>query len=317
VAGRAVKGAFLALLLFLAPAARADFRDFSALPVDGELERALAGIADQTLAAQPKLTRENLSITLIDLGREGSAARRASFQPEIGYHPASVVKLFFLVGAHERMRTGFLRTGPELERAMRDMIVDSSNDATAYVVDAITDTTAGPELEGRAWRKWSEKRMWVTRWFAARGYGIKAATKTFCEGPYGREKQILGVNRENRNRMTSADAAALVYDIVRGQAVSRAASDQMLALMRRDVAAQRSAEGENQVREFLGEALPDGSLLWSKAGWTSEVRHDAVYVELPGGRRFIAAVLTRGDAADVGLLPSIGRRLVALMETRG
>jgi hypothetical protein len=312
-----VKGAFLALLLVLGPAAAADFRDFTALPADPELERALAEIAVQILAEHPKLTRENLSITVIDLGREETSVRRASFQPDIGFHPASVVKLFFLVGAHERMRTGFLRRGPELERAMRDMIVDSSNDATAYVVDAITDTTAGPELEGRAWRKWSEKRMWVTRWFAARGYGIKAATKTFCEGPYGREKQILGANRENRNRMTSTDAAALVYDIVRGRAVSGAASDQMLALMRRDVATQRSAAGENQVREFLGEALPDGSRLWSKAGWTSEVRHDAIYAELTGGRRFIAAVLTRGDAANVALLPSIGRRLVALMEARG
>ena len=33
---------------------------------------------------------------------------------------------------------------PELRRGMRDMIVESLNEATGYLVDSLTDTTSGP-----------------------------------------------------------------------------------------------------------------------------------------------------------------------------
>jgi hypothetical protein len=54
-----------------------------------------------------------------------------------------------------------------------------------------------------------------------------------------------------------------------------------LALLERPLAPPRATE--NQVREFFGESLPEGARLWSKEGDTSEVRHDAAYVELPDG----------------------------------
>ena len=83
----------------------------------------------------------------------------------------------------------------------------------------------------------------------------------------------------------------------------------MLALLERPLAPPRPEE--NQVREFFGEALPEGSRLWSKEGDTSEVRHDAAYVELPDGKKFVVVILTRGAADDKRLLPAIGRNLLA------
>ena len=71
---------------------------------------------------------------------------------------------------------------------------------------------------------------------------------------------------------------------------------------------------ENQVKDFFGESLPPGSKLWSKEGDTSEVRHDAGYVELPNGRKFIVVILTRGAADDKTLLPSIGKHLLEEVE---
>ena len=44
---------------------------------------------------------------------------------------------------------------------------------------------------------------------------------------------------------------------------------------------QRRADPENQVDGFLGEGLPQGSLLWSKAGWMSQARHGGL-VETAG-----------------------------------
>ena len=83
----------------------------------------------------------------------------------------------------------------------------------------------------------------------------------------------------------------------------------MMGLLERPLAPTRP--DENQVAEFLGEGLPSGTRLRSKAGDTSEVRHDSAYVELPDGRKLIIVILTRGAADDKTLLPWIGKRLLA------
>ena len=61
-------------------------------------------------------------------------------------YPASVIKLFYLAAAHRWMEDNRLRDTPELRRAMRDMIVESYNEATHYVVDLLTDTTSDHHL---------------------------------------------------------------------------------------------------------------------------------------------------------------------------
>jgi beta-lactamase class A len=84
----------------------------------------------------------------------------------------------------------------------------------------------------------------------------------------------------------------------------------MLALLERPLEPARP--DENQVKDFFGESLPPGSKLWSKSGETSEVRHDAAYVELPDGRKLIIVIFTRvGD--EKRLLPAIGSRLLAAL----
>lgn len=83
----------------------------------------------------------------------------------------------------------------------------------------------------------------------------------------------------------------------------------MLSLLERPLAPPRPTE--NQVNGYFGESLPPGSKLWSKEGDTDEVRHDAAYIELPSGRKFIVIILTRGAADDKTLLPGIGKRLLA------
>ena len=282
------------------------------MPVDKELEESLALIAAQTLTEfeSLKLTPGNLSITLVDLSGD---PKRASFEGRIPYHPASVVKAFYLVSAHDQIKKGRLTMDEPLRRALRDMIVDSGNDATSYVVDRLTGTTSGPELQGRAFREFVDRRNLTNRYFRGMGYDLNANGKTWCEDVYGRERQILGTNRENRNRVTSDAVAALMLWIVRREAVSRDASEAMLSLMKRPLLTD-GAERDGQVADFTGESLPSGSRLWSKAGWTSEVRHDAAYVELPNGRRYVLAVLTRGTSqGNTRLLPAISARIVALM----
>lgn len=297
---------FVALCLLLAATARADFREFKNFPLDPSLQVALRRAAEETLKEYPKLGAENLAITIIDVTRN-STIERADVQGDAPFYPASVVKLFYMVETyHQHLE----KNDEDTPRALHEMIRVSDNDATAYIIDTITDTSSGPWLEGRALRKFLDKRGVVNRWFKSMDYDISAMAKPWSFGPFGRDKQLMGgPSRPNRNRATTNTVASLMLWIVRGRAVSPQASAEMLKLLERPLPPEPV---ENQVAEFIGEALPAGSHLWSKAGWTSEVRHDAAYLELPnGGKKLILVIFTQGIAEDKMLVPSIAKKVLA------
>jgi predicted amidohydrolase YtcJ/beta-lactamase class A len=252
------------------------------------------------------LTADKIALTVIDLN-DRQRPEWASHRGQEQIYPASVVKLFYLVAAHHQMESGALKQTPELERALRDMIVDSSNDATHLVVDAVTNTTAGPELDEAALGEWLEKRNAVNRYFAGLGYEkINVNQKPWCEGPYGRERQGLGPNFENRNKLTTEAVSRLMYEIVTGAAISRARSRAMMGLLRRDPFT-KSADADDQATGFLGKSLPAGSALYSKAGWTSSTRHDAAYIRLPNGAEYILTVFTVDNSGQGDILPFVSR----------
>ena len=193
---------------------------------------------------------------------------------------------------------------------MHDMIVDSTNEATALVLDTITGTTGGPELPQTDMLQWQDKRNWVNRYFAKMGYtGINANQKTFSEGPYGREREGRGKNFENNNRLTTDATARLLESIVKGKAVSAARSEQMMTLLMRDFTSP-SKDPDDQAHGFSGSALPHQAKLWSKAGWTSTTRHDATYIELPNGAKYIAVIFTTDNAKRAEIIPFIAGEIV-------
>jgi predicted amidohydrolase YtcJ/beta-lactamase class A len=254
------------------------------------------------------LTADKIALTVVDLNDREHPAW-ASHRGQERIYPASVVKLFYLVAAHHQMESGALKQTPELERALRDMIVDSSNDATHLVVDAVTNTTAGPELDERALGEWMEKRNAVNRYFAGLGYEkINVNQKPWCEGPYGRERQGLGPNFENRNKLTTDAVSRLMYEIVTSRAVSAARSRAMMNLLRRDPFS-KSADPDDQATSFLGKPLPTGAELYSKAGWTSSTRHDAAYIRLPNGAEYILTVFTVDNSRQADILPFVSRMI--------
>lgn len=297
----------LLFALVLALSANADYREFKDFPIDPSLETKLRHVAEATLKDFPKLKAEDLSMTLVDLTKMSTIAR-GDYHGDAPFYPASVVKLFFLAETFHQKKESL----SDVPRALGEMIHISDNDATAFILDVISDTSSGPELDGRALKKFIEKRSVVNRWLVPLGYDISAMAKPWSFGPYGRDVQLMGPNKENRNRATTNAVASLLLWIVRGRAVSPEASKAMMELLNRPLDTPR--KDENQVKEFLGESLPAGSKLWSKAGWTSEVRNDAAYIELPNGRKFILVVFTRGTADDVKLIPAIGTKVLAEMQ---
>ncbi|HAG81967.1 MAG TPA: serine hydrolase, partial [Cyanobacteria bacterium UBA12227] len=55
--------------------------------------------------------------------------------------------------------------------------------------------------------------------------------------------------------------------------------------------------------------------LWSKAGWTSQVRHDAAYIEIPSYPPYLLVVFTEGKAhsKNRAILPFISQQVVSVI----
>ena len=83
-----------------------------------------------------------------------SSARGAGWLEEKPIYPASVVKLFYACALENWLYRDLLIESSELRRAMTEMITNSSNDATSYIVDLLTATTSGPSLKGQRWEVW-------------------------------------------------------------------------------------------------------------------------------------------------------------------
>jgi beta-lactamase class A len=261
--------------------------------------------------ADKKLTENQLSITLIDL-RAPEHPATASFRGNERIYPASVVKLFYLVAVHRWLEDRKIQETDELKRAVRDMIVDSSNEATQYVVDVLTHTTGGFELSPKEMEEWQYMRNSVNRYYASLGYtNINVNQKTFCEDAYGREKVSRGPNGENRNKLTTEATARLLSEIVAGSAVNQAHSAQMMELLKRDYTG-TAKDSDDQGHGFTGIALQGspGAKLWSKAGWTSTTRHDAAYIELPNGAKFVLVTFTVDHANEREIIPTVARVII-------
>ncbi len=302
---------------------------------DEQLETLGTQVLEATWVEFPGLARNQIALTWIVYDspvpvNTGGALSPQDFwnYPVRGFnyrgveriYPASVVKLFYLVAVHEWLEKGMLQTGSELERAMGDMIVDSSNDATSLVIDMLTGTTSGPELPAGPFATWKSQRNIVNRYFQSLGRSemetINVNQKTWGDGPYGRERAFLGELMENRNMLTTNATALLLHSIVGGVAVSAARSQAMMALMKRSLnQGELPAQLENQVTGFLGAGLPQDTQLWSKAGWTSQVRHDAAYIELPGQQPYLLVVFVQGRAhsQNQAILPFISQQIAEVL----
>jgi beta-lactamase class A len=304
---------------------------------DSQLKTLAELALEATWAEFPNLQREQIALTWLVYDRPipvntGGAitadelwkypVRGFNYRGDERIYPASIVKLFYLLAMHEWLEQGMATPSAELDRAIRDMVVNSSNDATSLIVDTLTGTTSGPELSAGPFTTWQAQRNLINRYYQSLGWAeldsINVNQKTWSDGPYGRERIFVGAMRENRNMVTTDAVARLMHSIVGGAAVSSDRSSQMMALLHRDLKlAQVTPDPgeENQVNGFLGAGLPPESQIWSKAGWTSQVRHDAAYIELVDRQPFLAIVFTEGVANSQHrqILPFIADRLVSAM----
>ena len=284
-----------------------------------ELQTLLTDSVNQTISAfeSKNLKPEQISATLIDL-RDEKNIKMANVRGEEKIYPASVVKMFYMVALEKWLEEGKIKNTPEVERGLRDMIVDSSNEATQYILDVITGTSSGGELPPKEFEKWAFKRNAVNRYFASLGYqNINVNQKTFCEDAYGIEQQFRGYKGENRNMLTTNATARLLAEIVTGRAATPERTKIMMNLLKRDFSG-KTKDNDDQAHGFTGIALIKRKMtdakLWSKAGWTSKTRHDAAYIETPDGLKFVLVVFTENAANERDIIPTIAENILVNMK---
>jgi beta-lactamase class A len=151
----------------------------------------------------------------------------------------------------------------------------------------------------------------MNRYFESRGFtNINANQKPWGEGPYGRERIFVGEKYTNRNMLTTDATARLLTEIVTGNSVSRKRSAEMLELMARDPFSP-ATDPDSQSHGFTGPAVPRGAKLWSKAGWTSQTRHDAAYIEYPNGKKLVLVIFTVNHSNERDLIPKLARGVIS------
>ncbi len=101
-----------------------------------ELQALVAQAVGETIKTyqSKNIKPEYIAATLIDL-RDPSNLKMASVRGNERIYPASVVKMFYMAALHRWLEDGKAKMTPELQRGLKDMIVDSSNDATHYILD--------------------------------------------------------------------------------------------------------------------------------------------------------------------------------------
>ena len=286
---------------------------------DPEMAYCLKGLLDRfEKEGRPNL-QEKIAITCIRYDKQSpssSSGYGTGWNSNRNFYPASVVKIVYALATQVWIQQDLIVDSEELRRALHEMIANSNNDATSYILDLLTGTTSGPSLNKSNYQAWTIQRQLINNWLEELQWpeiqNWNCSQKTWNEGPFGREKDFYGENNKNRNSMTTDGSARIFESLMTKEMLPKVASEKLIKNFLRSLdPVIRKQDLNNQVDGFLGEGLPYASKLWSKAGLMSEVRHDVAWWEAPNKNPMLVAVFTIGEklVKDRFLLPAIGSEL--------
>jgi len=286
---------------------------------DPEMASCLKGILDRFEKEGHPNLQENIAITWIRYDNQTPSPLNGygtGWNSNKNYYPASVVKIVYALATQIWIKRDLIIDSEELRRALFEMIANSNNDATSYILDILTGTTSGPSLNEQNFEAWKIQRKLINNWLEELQWSeIKdwnCSQKTWNEGPFGREKDFYGKSNENRNIMTTAGSARIFESLMTNEIIPKVENEYLKTMFKRSLdPVNRKKDSENQIDGFLGEGLPLASKLWSKAGLMSEVRHDVAWWKAPNKNPMLAVVFTTGKelVKDHFLLPAISSEL--------
>jgi len=286
---------------------------------DPEMASCLKGILDRFEKEGRPSLKKNIAITCIRYDNQipsPSNGYGTGWNSNKNYYPASIVKIVYALATQVWIKKDLIVDSFELKRALYEMVANSNNDATSYILDVLTGTTSGPSLNAQSFQAWKIQRQLINNWLEELQWSeIKdwnCSQKTWNEGPFGREKDFYGESNENRNRMSTEGIARIFESLMTNEMLPKVENEYLLKIFQRSLdPVRRKKDLDNQVDGFLGEGLPLASKLWSKAGLMSEVRHDVAWWQAPNKNPMLAVVFTTGKelVKDQFLLPAISSEL--------
>jgi hypothetical protein len=259
--------------------------------------------------AERGLKADNFGMVVVRQPAKGAEPEGFSWRGDWVCYPCSVVKSFHLIHALHALDAGLLTPHDDLDRAMRDMILWSSNTATNYVIDLLTRTTGDTLLEGDELEAWIDRREGLNRFFHDLKWpeyaGCNISQKLMGDIRYGREATYASRDGGYLNALTPLVAARLVHELFDGDLpLSEAGRERAQRIMFRDRNSPEAKMPKFQVDNYLGGGAPADWLLWSKCGWnpwsgderTSYFKHDLARIQKPGEPALTISLMTKGKA---------------------
>jgi protein phosphatase methylesterase 1 len=281
---------------------------------DKDVDAAITAVSEEFLAKQgsPKFNRLAATIMIKKSVAGKPVWMRGSVHPtEIAY-PASCVKMTYMLAAIRWCKEQG-KPASCLDRHVRPMITISSNLATGFVVDVITNTTNIDDLtsmDDPRWESWIYKRRYTERLLQKLGlYDNQVVLgKTYPTNsgqmPVGAEKVIL--DKISGNRLQPCCTASLILYIM--TQLPQDEFEYAKTLLNHDI------NGHDAV---TGRGLPAGTLVFNKDGRAYDTLEEISYIMLPNGQDIVLSVFTNGyqrGESDYYVLGRFAEMLIARLK---
>ena len=240
----------------------------------------------------------NIAITWINYEESSEKGYGYGINNRKKIYPASIVKLVYSLAIYKWIENKTIFRDIQVDEAIQEMLQNSSNDATSFIVDLLTGTTSGPSLEKEIFNRWKYQRTIINDWLKTLNWeelqDFNCCQKTWEDSPYGREKDFYGTSNKNRNAMTTDGTARIMEEIMQNISFNEKNINLKNSLFREIKEQSQDKDTNNQINGFLGEGLPQKTPFWSKAGLMSEARHDAAWWINKNQSKTLLVVFTEG-----------------------
>ena len=241
---------------------------------------------------------DNIAITWINYEPSSNKGYGYGINNRKKIYPASIVKLVYSLAIYKWIENKTIFRDIQVDEAIQEMLQNSSNDATSFIVDLLTGTTSGPSLEKEIFKQWKYQRTIINDWLKTLNWeelqDFNCCQKTWEDSPYGREKDFYGTSNKNRNAMTTDGTARIMEEIMQNISFNEKNINLKNSLFREIKEQSQDKDTNNQINGFLGEGLPQKTPFWSKAGLMSEARHDAAWWINKNQSKTLLVVFTEG-----------------------
>ena len=106
----------------------------------------------------------NIAVTWINYERNSKKGYGYGINNHKKMYPASIVKLVYALAIYYWIENKTISCDIQVDDAIQEMLQNSSNDATSYIVDLLTGVTSGPSLEKEMFNTWKYQRTIINDW---------------------------------------------------------------------------------------------------------------------------------------------------------